>query len=647
MGALTQKGPLGATTKTTAEMLERILDKGILVMGDIRIALLDIELLTVKLRLAVMTLDKAIELHERGLSPFGIPLVSEDRMFGGVGEPQLGQAQSGQALGPMDIMEKRLAAIESRLEQLLGGGAVPLEERRREALPAAQPAMAAPQQQQVLPAASGVPPGDEAREAQPAQQRPESTNPFGGPAPPFGGPAAEPGRNPAEAPPPAPTSELEEATQRYRQAAERARQSGAAERAGEAALGAGVAEGGQPSSGPAPLPKLEQATQRYRQAAVGILPRQTTDQQTAPGEREGPAAEPGRSPAEVPSPLPKLDQATQRYRQAAAGILPKQKADQQTAPRERERQERDQPGAGRPSPFVVPAAEAGRSPVEVPPALPRLEQATQRYRQAAAGILPQQKVDQQGAPRERERQERDQQLGASRPSPFGVPAAEAGRSPVEVPPPLPKLDQATQRYREAVAGILPKQKADQQTAPRERERQEREQPGAGRPEPSPLGGPAPLEQATQRYRQAVAGILPKQKADQQAAPRERERQERDQQLGVGERAAQQRNQPGAGERTPGADQSDDAVVWRFSSKAATVPRGKRLRFETLAPARVRWSADQWRTVEEFDTRPSGGALHLAELPTSELPPGARVVFTFYWPDAGLWEGSDFEIRVEG
>ena len=514
MGALTQKGPLGATTKTTAEMLERILDKGILVMGDIRIALLDIELLTVKLRLAVMTLDKAIELHERGLSPFGIPLVSEDRMFGGVGEPQLGQAQSGQALGPMDIMEKRLAAIESRLEQLLGGGAVPLEERRREALPAAQPAMAAPQQQQVLPAASGVPPGDEAREAQPAQQRPESTNPFGGPAPPFGGPAAEPGRNPAEAPPPAPTSELEEATQRYRQAAERARQSGAAERAGEAALGAGVAEGGQPSSGPAPLPKLEQATQRYRQAAVGILPRQTTDQQTAPGEREGPAAE-------------------------------------------------------------------------------------------------------------------------------------AGRSPVEVPPPLPKLDQATQRYREAVAGILPKQKADQQTAPRERERQEREQPGAGRPEPSPLGGPAPLEQATQRYRQAVAGILPKQKADQQAAPRERERQERDQQLGVGERAAQQRNQPGAGERTPGADQSDDAVVWRFSSKAATVPRGKRLRFETLAPARVRWSADQWRTVEEFDTRPSGGALHLAELPTSELPPGARVVFTFYWPDAGLWEGSDFEIRVEG
>jgi hypothetical protein len=45
-----------------AEILERVLDKGIVVAGDIRINLLDIELLTVKLRLLIASVDKAREM---------------------------------------------------------------------------------------------------------------------------------------------------------------------------------------------------------------------------------------------------------------------------------------------------------------------------------------------------------------------------------------------------------------------------------------------------------------------------------------------------------------------------------------------------------------------------------------------------------
>jgi hypothetical protein len=45
-----------------ADVLERVLDKGIVIVGDIRINLLDIELLTVKLRLLVASADKAREL---------------------------------------------------------------------------------------------------------------------------------------------------------------------------------------------------------------------------------------------------------------------------------------------------------------------------------------------------------------------------------------------------------------------------------------------------------------------------------------------------------------------------------------------------------------------------------------------------------
>ncbi len=45
-----------------ADILERVLDKGIVIAGDIRINLLDIELLTVKLRLIVASGDKATEM---------------------------------------------------------------------------------------------------------------------------------------------------------------------------------------------------------------------------------------------------------------------------------------------------------------------------------------------------------------------------------------------------------------------------------------------------------------------------------------------------------------------------------------------------------------------------------------------------------
>ena len=45
-----------------ADVLERVLDKGIVIAGDIQINLLDIELLTIKLRLLISSADKAQEM---------------------------------------------------------------------------------------------------------------------------------------------------------------------------------------------------------------------------------------------------------------------------------------------------------------------------------------------------------------------------------------------------------------------------------------------------------------------------------------------------------------------------------------------------------------------------------------------------------
>jgi hypothetical protein len=45
-----------------ADVLERILDKGIVIAGDVSVSLVGIELLTIRLRLLIATVDKAKEL---------------------------------------------------------------------------------------------------------------------------------------------------------------------------------------------------------------------------------------------------------------------------------------------------------------------------------------------------------------------------------------------------------------------------------------------------------------------------------------------------------------------------------------------------------------------------------------------------------
>ncbi len=52
-------GVAGPQPSNLGDILERVLDKGIVIAGDIQVNLLDIELLTIKLRLVVASLDTA------------------------------------------------------------------------------------------------------------------------------------------------------------------------------------------------------------------------------------------------------------------------------------------------------------------------------------------------------------------------------------------------------------------------------------------------------------------------------------------------------------------------------------------------------------------------------------------------------------
>lgn len=88
------------------------------------------------------------------------------------------------------------------------------------------------------------------------------------------------------------------------------------------------------------------------------------------------------------------------------------------------------------------------------------------------------------------------------------------------------------------------------------------------------------------------------------------------------------------------------MIWRFNHKIRSIPVGKTLRIETLAPAVIHWSDDDWSTVHDANTRDTGLAIHIADLATESLPEGKQVTFTIYWLNADRWEGVDFTVSVD-
>ncbi|MFH1156636.1 MAG: gas vesicle protein [Pseudomonadota bacterium] len=60
--AIQQNAHHSIQSTNIADLLERILDKGIVIAGDIKISLVDVELLTIQLRLVICSVDKAREM---------------------------------------------------------------------------------------------------------------------------------------------------------------------------------------------------------------------------------------------------------------------------------------------------------------------------------------------------------------------------------------------------------------------------------------------------------------------------------------------------------------------------------------------------------------------------------------------------------
>jgi hypothetical protein len=100
------------TTTSLADILERVLDKGIVIAGDIQINLLDIELLTIKLRLLVASVDKAREM--------GINWWEGDPSLQRVDDD--GTIENGDGVKELERENQELRERLDRLERLIGEG---------------------------------------------------------------------------------------------------------------------------------------------------------------------------------------------------------------------------------------------------------------------------------------------------------------------------------------------------------------------------------------------------------------------------------------------------------------------------------------------------------------------------------------------
>jgi glucoamylase len=87
-------------------------------------------------------------------------------------------------------------------------------------------------------------------------------------------------------------------------------------------------------------------------------------------------------------------------------------------------------------------------------------------------------------------------------------------------------------------------------------------------------------------------------------------------------------------------------VWRFNHKLRAMPARQPLRIEVAAAARVHWSADGWRTIHDTETTDGGLGLWYVDLPATATATPTTVAFTFFWSEAGRWEGRDYGVEVQ-
>ncbi len=90
-----------------SDILERVLDKGVVVAGDIKVQIADIDLLTIKIRLLIASVDRAMEM--------GINWWQEESYLSS-------KAKEKQIMQEQEELKQRITTLEAALSSRQGSG---------------------------------------------------------------------------------------------------------------------------------------------------------------------------------------------------------------------------------------------------------------------------------------------------------------------------------------------------------------------------------------------------------------------------------------------------------------------------------------------------------------------------------------------
>jgi hypothetical protein len=100
--AIDDRGGMQRQSQGLVDILDKILDKGLVVAGDIKVSLANVELLTIQLRLVICSIDKA--------EAIGINWWRSDRFYSSV-------PKALDAARDYDALKARIDQLETQLER--------------------------------------------------------------------------------------------------------------------------------------------------------------------------------------------------------------------------------------------------------------------------------------------------------------------------------------------------------------------------------------------------------------------------------------------------------------------------------------------------------------------------------------------------
>ncbi|MBD2307733.1 glucan 1,4-alpha-glucosidase [Chroococcidiopsis sp. FACHB-1243] len=85
-------------------------------------------------------------------------------------------------------------------------------------------------------------------------------------------------------------------------------------------------------------------------------------------------------------------------------------------------------------------------------------------------------------------------------------------------------------------------------------------------------------------------------------------------------------------------------IWKFNRQVSTVKQGYTLRIQTLVPFRLRWSKDDWQTVNDTDSTATALDIDFVDI-SIDSKHSSPIHFTFFWIDSQNWESRNYQVAV--